>query len=166
MTAALTQIFYTISAALLIPTELGLLAALFAACWLVGTTLREGIERRRELSKRQELEALWTSGNAGDASEARARILAAATPAATTGTLAALAEKIDDAAFVEKTVAELQNAMKERCERVDRLVKTVPALGLRGTLIPLGPALLGLAKGDWRRWRRISSLRFRRRSSA
>ncbi len=151
MTAALTQIFYTISAALLIPTELGLLAALFAACWLVGTTLREGIERRREISKRQELEALWTSGNAGDASEARARILAAATPTATTGTLAALAalaEKIDDAAFVEKTVAELQNAMKERCERVDCLVKTGPALGLMGTLIPLGPALLGLAKGD------------------
>ncbi|MBQ6826992.1 MAG: MotA/TolQ/ExbB proton channel family protein, partial [Thermoguttaceae bacterium] len=27
-------------------------------------------------------------------------------------------------------------------------VKTGPALGLMGTLIPLGPALLGLAKGD------------------
>ena len=38
--------------------------------------------------------------------------------------------------------------MKERCERADRLVKTGPALGLMGTLIPLGPALLGLAKGD------------------
>ena len=147
MTAALTQIFYTISAALLIPTELGLLAALFAACWLVGTTLREGLTRRSELTKRQELEALWTTGSAADAREAQTR-LQTLNPTGTLATLAALAEKIDDEAFVEKSVAELQNAMKERCERADRLVKTGPALGLMGTLIPLGPALLGLAKGD------------------
>lgn len=150
MTAALTQIFYTISAALLIPTELGLLAALFAACWGVGTTLREGLSRRSELLKRRELETLWSSGNAADALEAQARLRAsnAAPTSGTLATLAALSEKIDDEAFVEKTVAELQNVMKERCERVDRLVKMGPALGLMGTLIPLGPALLGLAKGD------------------
>ncbi len=150
MTAALTQIFYTISAALLIPTELGLLAALFAACWLVGTTLRQGWARRLELLKRQELETLWTSGNAADAREAQTRLqtAGASQKAGTLATLAALAEKIDDEPFVEKTVAELQNAMKGRCERADRLVKTGPALGLMGTLIPLGPALLGLAKGD------------------
>ncbi|MBR4833580.1 MAG: MotA/TolQ/ExbB proton channel family protein [Thermoguttaceae bacterium] len=150
MTAALTQIFYTISAALLIPTELGLLAALFAACWLVGTTLRQGWARRSELLKRRELETLWTSDNAADAQEAQTRLqtTGASQKAGTLATLAALAEKIDDEAFVEKTVAELQNAMKERCERADRLVKTGPALGLMGTLIPLGPALLGLAQGD------------------
>ncbi|MBR2003649.1 MAG: MotA/TolQ/ExbB proton channel family protein [Thermoguttaceae bacterium] len=147
MTAALTQIFYTISAALLIPTELGLLAALFASCWLVGTTLREGLSRRAELAKRQELETLWTSGKNADATEAQT-LLKTTVASQTLGTLATLAEKIDDEPFVEKTVAELQNAMKERCERVDRLVKTGPALGLMGTLIPLGPALLGLAKGD------------------
>ena len=151
MTAALTQIFYTISAALLIPTELGLLAALFASCWLVGTTLREGLSRRAELAKRQELETLLTSGKNADATEAQTLLkttVASRTAAGTLGTLAALAEKIADEPFVEKTAAELQNAMKERCERVDRLVKTGPALGLMGTLIPLGPALLGLAKGD------------------
>ena len=71
MTAALTQIFYTISAALLIPVELGLLVALFAACWGVGKTLREGCARRSELAKRQELETLWTSGNVADAREAQ-----------------------------------------------------------------------------------------------
>ncbi|MBQ9798804.1 MAG: MotA/TolQ/ExbB proton channel family protein [Thermoguttaceae bacterium] len=151
MTAALTQIFYTISAALLIPTELGLLAALFASCWFVGTTLREGLARRAELAKRQELETLWSSGKNADATEAQTLLktaVASQTATGTLGTLATLAEKIDDEPFVEKTVAELQNAMKERCERVDRLVKTGPALGLMGTLIPLGPALLGLAKGD------------------
>ncbi|MBR5244124.1 MAG: MotA/TolQ/ExbB proton channel family protein [Thermoguttaceae bacterium] len=148
MTAALTQIFYTISAALLIPVELGLLVALFAACWGGGKTLREGCSRRSELAKRQELETLWTSGNVADAREAQTRLRAAAQPTGTLATLAALAEKIDDEAFVEKTVAELQNVMKERCERVDRLVKMGPALGLMGTLIPLGPALLGLAQGD------------------
>lgn len=155
MLDALTQIFYTISAALLIPTELGLLAALFASCWLVGTTLREGLNRRRELSKRQELETLWTSGSetaaraelettVGSQTTAKKRLASTSALAV----LASLAEKIDDEAFVEKTVAELQNAMKERCERIDRLVKTGPALGLMGTLIPLGPALLGLAEGD------------------
>ncbi len=151
MTEALTQIFYTISASLLIPTELGLLAALFVSCWFVGTTLRESLSRRSELSKRRELEKLWSSGKNADATEAQTLLkttVASQTATGTLGTLAALAEKIDDEALVEKTVAELQNVMKERCERVDRLVKTGPALGLMGTLIPLGPALLGLAKGD------------------
>lgn len=149
MTAALTQIFYTISAALLIPVELGLLVALFAACWGVGRTLREGWSRRSELAKRQELETLWTSGNVADATQAETLLKTSTTRSTgTLATLAALAEKIDDAALVEKTVAELQNVMKERCERADRLVKTGPALGLMGTLIPLGPALLGLAQGD------------------
>ena len=149
MTAALTQIFYTISAALLIPVELGLLVALFAACWGVGRTLREGWSRRSELAKRQELETLWTSGNVADATQAETLLKTSTTRSTgTLATLAALAEKIDDAPLVEKTVAELQNVMKERCERADRLVKTGPALGLMGTLIPLGPALLGLAQGD------------------
>ena len=110
MTAALTQIFYTISAALLIPTELGLLVALFAACWGVGTTLREGLSRRSELLKRQELETLWSSGKDVDALEARTRLRAtnAAQMSGTLTALAALSEKIDDEAFVEKTVAELR----------------------------------------------------------
>ena len=45
---AITTIFYTISNALLVPTELALILSLLAACYAVGVALRETFARRAE----------------------------------------------------------------------------------------------------------------------
>lgn len=47
-----------------------------------------------------------------------------------------------------KALADLDLAAMRRLERPRMLVRAGPALGLMGTLIPLSPALAGLARGD------------------
>ena len=56
MLNALTQVFYTISTALLVPTELALLVALALACRLTGSVAREALVRRRQSNARRQLE--------------------------------------------------------------------------------------------------------------
>lgn len=49
---------------------------------------------------------------------------------------------------IAKSLAELDYTSMRRLERTRMLVRAGPALGLMGTLIPLSPALAGLAGGD------------------
>ena len=151
MTSALTHLFYVISTSLLVPVELCLILALLMALRLLGVVARETLLRRRERPRRRELEArlerreyeelalfLRDSSREGRAQPA-------------TSPLAALAECVEcacDEALVEKRASEYENGARATIERAERLAKVAPALGLMGTLIPLGPALLGLAQGD------------------
>ncbi|MBS1370964.1 MAG: MotA/TolQ/ExbB proton channel family protein [Lentisphaeria bacterium] len=48
----------------------------------------------------------------------------------------------------EKRIAEIQQGYERELERAKFLTKVGPMLGLMGTLIPMGPALAGLASGD------------------
>ena len=48
----------------------------------------------------------------------------------------------------ERDLANIQVAMDKRLSRPRLLLKLGPMLGLIGTLIPMGPALTGLASGD------------------
>ena len=54
----------------------------------------------------------------------------------------------DDVALVENALATARNLNAERSTSLRVLMKLGPAFGLMGTLIPLGPALVGLASGD------------------
>ena len=49
---------------------------------------------------------------------------------------------------LDKVVSDLENDLRQRAERLSVLARTGPMLGLIGTLIPLQPALAGLAAGD------------------
>ena len=49
---------------------------------------------------------------------------------------------------VLKLLADLELAASARLERTRMLIRFGPILGLMGTLIPISPALVGLAKGD------------------
>ncbi len=143
---AITTIFYTISNALLVPTELALILSLLAACYAVGVALRETFARRAEADARTALETGLTEDAAFDVAKFLAERNAKLGLAMTV--VKEVAEKADDEPFVEKKISEFESRVKSRCERAERLVKIGPALGLMGTLIPLGPALLGLAQGD------------------
>jgi biopolymer transport protein ExbB/TolQ len=54
----------------------------------------------------------------------------------------------DPAEQAAKTLADFDFGSMRRLERTRALVRLGPALGLMGTLIPLSPALAGLADGD------------------
>lgn len=48
----------------------------------------------------------------------------------------------------EKQIADYESKFEQELERAKLLMKFGPMLGLMGTLIPMGPALAGLAQGD------------------
>jgi biopolymer transport protein ExbB/TolQ len=50
--------------------------------------------------------------------------------------------------LAEKLAADAEIAWRDEVERITGLARRGPALGLMGTLIPLGPALVGLAAGN------------------
>ncbi len=49
---------------------------------------------------------------------------------------------------MEQFIADFEQELQMDLDRVSSLAKLGPMLGLMGTLIPMGPALLGLAAGD------------------
>jgi biopolymer transport protein ExbB/TolQ len=62
--------------------------------------------------------------------------------------LARLLENTHNPIKAEKVLADFEMACEEDLATVKTLAKIGPILGLMGTLIPMGPALVGLASGD------------------
>lgn len=54
----------------------------------------------------------------------------------------------DDPAYCERVMANYEVDMQRKLTQSRNLIKFGPMLGLMGTLIPMGPALVGLASGD------------------
>ncbi|MBQ9813245.1 MAG: MotA/TolQ/ExbB proton channel family protein [Thermoguttaceae bacterium] len=148
MTNNLASFFFLISDSLLWPVMFGLALGLALALWQCGQTAREGIERLRERKVRAKVEDALRRGALDDAQGALDAQSRAPRSGSALATLAALFSARDDAALLENTVADAQNRGAERSTTLRALMKLGPAFGLMGTLIPLGPALVGLATGD------------------
>ena len=54
----------------------------------------------------------------------------------------------DDKIYCEHLLADFQVDVQKQLSKYRVLIKFGPMLGLMGTLIPMGPALVGLASGD------------------
>jgi len=147
------QVLFDISNALLVPVLVLTVVAL-ALVIVEGGSLLVEVRRRRHRS-------LWGLERAVE--ECRGR-LAAGMPAEALAALLPFAwnRQMEDAltgiveqygrpnaeARLAKRLAEYDYLSLRRLERTRILVRMGPALGLMGTLIPLSPALAGLADGD------------------
>jgi biopolymer transport protein ExbB/TolQ len=147
------QLLFDISEALLIPV-LALTVVALGLVIVEGGGLLVEVRRRRHRS-------LWGLERAVE--ECRGR-LAAGMPAEALAALLPFAwnRQMEDAlagiveqcgrpqaeARLAKRLAEYDYLSLRRLERTRILVRMGPALGLMGTLIPLSPALAGLADGD------------------
>jgi biopolymer transport protein ExbB/TolQ len=147
------QILFEVSDALRVPVLVLSLAALAIAVAEAGALATE-LWRRRGRS-------LWQLDHA--IGECR-RLLAAGMPAEAFAALLPVARNVPmeevlgdlvaqrgapgAEARVAKQLAEYDYRSLRRLERTRILVRMGPALGLMGTLIPLSPALAGLADGD------------------
>jgi biopolymer transport protein ExbB/TolQ len=132
----LQSLLYWISSAFLLPALLAILCLFLYATFLAGGVFAEAYDRR---ANREALRLLY-EGEPGvdrflrlDWKLSMGRFAAAA---------ANHPERLD------KAVADLENELRQRAERLSVLSRTGPMLGLIGTLIPLQPALAGLAAGD------------------
>ncbi len=136
----LTDIFHLISSALLIPTMLLLLWCLARALIWLGQTLREAAARAKDAPAVQRLAADLDALNPAWTAPGGSSVLAT--------TLARVQLAADDPMFVERLLHEAELTWDRRLEPLRNLIRLGPMFGLMGTLIPLGPALMGLANGD------------------
>ena len=139
--STVTQILNWISSSLLLPVIVLLLAALIASLISLGgfcstylTLLRER-RKRNELLRKIKAGEVMTSGDLADQG-----IFA--------GQVAELQRLGWDELECEKRISEYQQEYECSLDRSRFLAKVSPMLGLMGTLIPMGPALAGLASGN------------------
>lgn len=145
MIKTLADVFFLISDSLLIPVMVALLFGLAAAFWLVGKVLREEFDRFRVRRVRQKIAEAFRCG-ASDALDLLANEKTCRDPVLSA--VWRLSEVRSDGPLAEKELAEIRRVFQNRLDSARLLMKFGPALGLMGTLIPLGPALVGLAQGD------------------
>jgi len=150
------QILFDISDALRYPVLLLALLALVVVLAEVGTLLAE-IRRRRVRSVARLERAVDVARDAlasGDGANALRAVRSVGFNAAMDEALTAVVEqreRPDAPNRIAKRLAEYDYRCVRRLERTRILVRMGPALGLMGTLIPLSPALAGLADGDVQR---------------
>lgn len=152
----LTNVFYLISTALLIPVMLVLLVSLVQVISMLGQLLREYLLRNRHAASldsycqalMHNTRPLPSPQPEADQGSAGKSIPPTTSLALLPNTLAQLARAESDSVLAEKLAADAQIAWRDEVERITGLARRGPALGLMGTLIPLGPALVGLAAGN------------------
>lgn len=150
------HILFDISDALRYPVLALALVALVVAAAEVGMLLAE-LRRRRGRGVARLERAVDVARDAlatGDGASALRAVRSLGFNAPMDEALGAIVEQRDrpDAANrIAKRLAEYDYRSVKRLERTRILVRMGPALGLMGTLIPLSPALAGLANGDVQR---------------
>jgi biopolymer transport protein ExbB/TolQ len=136
-----------------IPVLILVLAALALVLVEAGAFAMELGRRRRRDTARLEQAAIrareaLAGGDLGGAQGVLWQVAWSNAMAATLGLMAARARGQDSEDRIAKALADFDYASLRRLERTRLLVRAGPALGLMGTLIPLSPALAGLAEGD------------------
>ncbi len=147
------QLLFDISEALKWPVLVAVLLALVAVVVEVGALLAE-ISRRRDrnvYALERAVETCRAHFAAGQRTQALAALLAVSRSRQMEEAISGIFDQLgraDAEARISKRLAEYDYISLRRLERSRMLVRFGPALGLMGTLIPLSPALAGLAEGD------------------
>ena len=143
MTDRLVETLYFLSTGLLLPVLIVLIASMVGELMTLGGLIREAIDRHRAAGLWRE----FLTQLRDDSSEAenfyRLRL---------TGYAARFQHETrsirQNRLAVKKCLEDIEIAVGKRLARLSIQVRVGPMLGLVGTLLPLGPALTGLASGD------------------
>jgi biopolymer transport protein ExbB/TolQ len=142
----LTDTLYTISNALLTPVIIALLLMLAWTLALLGGFIKELVERR---NVRRRLNACLSVAKEADADVIRIwcmlNDIASGLPQRFTSFVE---NQFSDERIVTQAISQLESEVADSVAKHSFITRISPILGLMGTLIPLGPALSGLANGD------------------
>jgi biopolymer transport protein ExbB/TolQ len=145
----LQAIIYGVASVLLYPVLALLVIALVFVTFEAGRFTLEALRRRRA-ARGFDLDATATLLAGPDGAKALPDVLSGlrVRPA-----MARALRSLGDAADLSRTrvlkaLADAEIEVSRRLERTRLLVRLGPTLGLMGTLIPISPALVGLARGD------------------
>jgi biopolymer transport protein ExbB/TolQ len=153
VTHAIEQAIFDVSRSLEVPVLILALLALAAVIVEIGGFAVELQSRRRRHFPTLSAAAAGAresvdSGNRDAAATGLGAVAWSATMAATLHTIAAQAGMAGADTRLAKALADFDFDSQRRLARTRLLVRAGPALGLMGTLIPLSPALDGLAHGN------------------
>ena len=150
--ASITEMLFVLSGALLYPAILLLIALVVWVLVMLGQAVSEYSGRTRDLGLIREASArarhLRAEGDPGAAAAAFGTI---PMNPMVRNFVADLGAFLGDARFpleTEKLLQDYELLIGKELERLKILTRTAPMLGLMGTLIPLGPALMGLSAGN------------------
>jgi biopolymer transport protein ExbB/TolQ len=149
-----SEVIFEVAEALRVPVLLLTVLALGVVLVELGGFAVELMRRRRrDLGRLRSVTERTREvlADGGDATSAQATVREVAWSASMARTLSRLVDewnRPDRESMMAKTLAEHDFGSLRRLERTRLLVRAGPALGLMGTLIPLSPALAGLAAGD------------------
>ena len=152
-THGIDEVIFHVANALLVPVLILALVALALVVFELGSFAIElrGRRRRRFETLSTAAERARSALLAGDRKDADAALIGVAQSGAMAGTLSFIVEHARTEGSepeINKALADFDFAAQRRLDRTRLLVRAGPALGLMGTLIPLSPALTGLANGD------------------
>ncbi|MCK4475391.1 MAG: MotA/TolQ/ExbB proton channel family protein [Methanophagales archaeon] len=149
---ALLTTLYTVTLALLYPVIIGLLVLLVYSFAETGAFFSEYTSRNRNLKKLRigcgEAKEFLAGGEIEKASET---VMSSGSSYLLSKFINDLSEFIGRGNFkteAEKLLQEYEITVWERTEKERILIRVGPMLGLMGTLIPMGPALMNLASGN------------------
>ena len=142
MLKILMDVFYVISSALLGPVLVVMLALLGWTLVLLGGFIREYLGRGRV---RRSLEQALAGMRHGQNSWLQFREVRSGLPCRL---VHMVGEKTGDPAAIRRALALLDNDVTDALARHTFITRVSPKSGLMATLIPLGPALSGLAAGN------------------
>jgi biopolymer transport protein ExbB/TolQ len=142
----LVRLLYSFSNILLVPVLLAIAAMAITVLLWLGGFVREACERRRlRRSYRASLAAL---GHERPDARAVWEILRSIPGGLAREFALNHPSPLTDARAIELALNELEANVADRLARCHFVTRAGPMLGLLGTLIPLGPALLGLSAGQ------------------
>lgn len=140
----ISDILYWISTGLLVPVIVLLILLFGRSILLIGGFFGQYLAiRKNEMLLRQELDALTP-----DALSGLAERLPSQNASMVVGYMRRMLEVQESPAHVQRLLADFEIAAGKDLAISKTLTKMGPMLGLMGTLIPMGPALVGLSTGD------------------
>ncbi len=147
------EILFDVAEALRVPVLVAALLALAAVLFELGGLVAELLRRRGRSRTRLDQAiasagAALASGDSGRAYLELGKVASSKSMRAVLGSIVEHRTAANGADRIAKDLAEFDYGSVRRLERTRILVRVGPALGLMGTLIPLSPALAGLAEGD------------------
>lgn len=153
MTHAIDQAIFHVASVLEVPVLILALLALAAVIVELGAFLVEFRSRRRRqfpllTATAETARRALDDGDEAAANAALADVAWSPAMATTLATFGTQAAGPGADTRLAKALADFDFASQRRLGRTRLLVRAGPALGLMGTLIPLSPALAGLARGD------------------
>ena len=140
----ITDVLYWISTGLLVPVIVLLIALFIRSLLLIGSFFGQYVAiRKTEGMLRQEFDSLTTANL-----DQLAERLPKKSNSLVVKTIKQIMEVKDSPAHVSRLLADYEILADRDLATSKTLSKMGPMLGLMGTLIPMGPALVGLSTGD------------------